>query len=354
MDFSTLQSDSVIAAQIDGLAQDLPIYTLGIFPFFEHASSLVRVEVLNIFEKYMIPLGGKLLPHLPSTIIALLPGLEEETGEHFESCASLLDKIQSRIGKSEFFEALWGSLLANSGHRISCVNYLGRIIPKTASGAEVAHFCVVNMTLISSACAAALSDPHILTVRKILDFCIAHFPLNASSIEGKDQLPIVQSILLTLLRRDMSLSRRVFTFLNGDQSSSNHNHGASGPSTGAAAACFALQGIARDKDDPLGDGLNRALKVLVFLNDRAELFDPIVSKMVVDLIEAAPTHFERGTDAVKRVPGEFPANFLEMGAVNFGDSNWGLALGIFSNAPKQKRFAKLCAKGSPHLKTTSS
>ena len=46
--------------------------------------------LLELFERYYIPLQGELRPVMRAFILALLPGLEEETSEFFERVRGLL------------------------------------------------------------------------------------------------------------------------------------------------------------------------------------------------------------------------------------------------------------------------
>ena len=44
----------------------------------------LKPTLLNLFDTYYLPLQGGLRPVMKAFILALLPGLEEETGEYFE------------------------------------------------------------------------------------------------------------------------------------------------------------------------------------------------------------------------------------------------------------------------------
>lgn len=61
----------------DGLAQDLFLYSSGLFPLLEYGSMQVKPVLIDIYEQYYLPLGLALLPGLSGFLIALLPGLEE-------------------------------------------------------------------------------------------------------------------------------------------------------------------------------------------------------------------------------------------------------------------------------------
>lgn len=47
-------------------------------------SNVLQPIVLNLYERFYLPLQASLRPATKAFILALLPGLEEETGEFFE------------------------------------------------------------------------------------------------------------------------------------------------------------------------------------------------------------------------------------------------------------------------------
>ena len=69
-----------------GLAQDLFIYSAGLFPLLGNAAMSTRPVLMNMYENYFLPLGKALLPGLPGLLLALLPGIEEgsEYTDRFE------------------------------------------------------------------------------------------------------------------------------------------------------------------------------------------------------------------------------------------------------------------------------
>jgi len=93
----------------EGLKRDLSLWSSSLFPFFEYAATSVKVRerlvsffflpyaftfikptLLNIYDTHYLPLQSGLRPIMKSFILALLPGLEEETGEFFEKVRALL------------------------------------------------------------------------------------------------------------------------------------------------------------------------------------------------------------------------------------------------------------------------
>lgn len=58
-------------------AEELYIYSFGLFPFFVKSSIQVKPDLIKIFRTYIISLGIEMIPLLSGLISSLLPGLEE-------------------------------------------------------------------------------------------------------------------------------------------------------------------------------------------------------------------------------------------------------------------------------------
>lgn len=73
------------------------IWSSGLFPFFQFAATSVRPILINIFEKYYLPLGHDLRPATKAFILALLPGMEEETGDFFDRVSVSFNRYRPDI-----------------------------------------------------------------------------------------------------------------------------------------------------------------------------------------------------------------------------------------------------------------
>ena len=60
---------------VDGLRRDLPVWTPGLLPFFAHAATSVRPVVLDMYERFYVPLSDDLRPVTRALLLSLLPGL---------------------------------------------------------------------------------------------------------------------------------------------------------------------------------------------------------------------------------------------------------------------------------------
>lgn len=63
----------------DGLSVDLHVYGSGLFPLMSFANIGVRTKLLDVYEKYLLPLGRKLVSALSGFVLGMLPGLEENS-----------------------------------------------------------------------------------------------------------------------------------------------------------------------------------------------------------------------------------------------------------------------------------
>jgi hypothetical protein len=62
---------------VDGLTRDLLIWSSGLFPFFQSATTSVRPALIDLYETYYLPIGTNLRPVAKALILALLPGVED-------------------------------------------------------------------------------------------------------------------------------------------------------------------------------------------------------------------------------------------------------------------------------------
>ena len=73
---------------------------------------------------------GSLRPVMKSFILALLPGLEEETGEFFDQVLNLLDRLSNTVSLSFFLENIWLILLTMPPVRGTALNLVSRRLPR--------------------------------------------------------------------------------------------------------------------------------------------------------------------------------------------------------------------------------
>ncbi|XP_050188714.1 protein dopey-2 isoform X1 [Myiozetetes cayanensis] len=204
------------------LAKDLFLYSSGLFPLLANAAMSVRPVLLGLYEKYFLPLQKSLLPGLQAFLIGLLPGLEEGS-EIYDRTDALLVKLSLLMGQEVFYGALWGSVLVSPSIRLPASLFVVTHIDRELSGKQQKFMLGTDHKLtIKSLCVSVL-DSNVLVQRNTLEAILFFFPFytaldcNESSIllPRADLIYILSAATQTLLRRDMSLNRRLYAWLLG-------------------------------------------------------------------------------------------------------------------------------------------
>jgi hypothetical protein len=127
----------------------------------------------------------------------------------------LLVKLSQSVTQECFYDCLWNIIITTPSIRASALNFLSRKMPTTASREDMVVFCANQTQLIVDSICCLLEDTSSLVTRSGLDLVISHFHIPHSIVIFQrffDRL--LEASLSVLLRRDMSLNRRLFAWLN--------------------------------------------------------------------------------------------------------------------------------------------
>ena len=244
-------------SQEDGLSRDLCDYLPGLCPVLDYASLTIRPLYLSLLETYVVKVDPSALrPALKAIILALLPGLEEETSEDFERVLSLLEKFRAAAnadpedgdsrnssgaaGGEYFWQCFFLSSMASSTRRQGVLAFLARRLPRLADPslatqttsndaqnpsqdarlpASVEAVLVPEPGLLVRCFATGLADEQLLVQRGFLDLLVTHLPLHShvfrNSVSPPDQQRLVSAAIGVVTRREMSLNRRLWAWLLG-------------------------------------------------------------------------------------------------------------------------------------------
>ncbi|KAH8815002.1 Dopey, N-terminal-domain-containing protein [Xylogone sp. PMI_703] len=239
----------------EALSRDLHLYLPGLSATLSFASLSVRTLFLELLEKYLLHLDStSLRPALKALILALLPGLEEETSEDFESTVKLLNGFMKAVrppngqelgethnsGDEYFWQCFFLATITSSGRRLGSLAYLVRYLPKLGHAyPNESAFNEENGTLdmerrqlaemvtspepglLLRCFAAGLADEQLLIQRGFLDLLVTHLPLHSSVLQGRvkreDLELLITAAIGVVTRRDMSLNRRLWAWLLGPE-----------------------------------------------------------------------------------------------------------------------------------------
>ncbi|KAK2626656.1 hypothetical protein QTJ16_003831 [Diplocarpon rosae] len=241
----TLEVYSFIFSMIgrEALSSDLPLYFPGLSSTLSFASLSVRSPFLELIERHILQLEPRSLrPALKAIILALLPGLEEETSEEFERTLKLLEGFKDVIrpantedlgcnhssGDGYFWQCFFLAAITSNGRRLGALAYMVRNLPKLDQEEEAVQRLGEMVTspepgLLLRCFAAGLGDEQLLIQRGFLDLLVTHLPLHSHVLQKRmkteDLELLIAAAASVVSRRDMSLNRRLWSWLLGPERS---------------------------------------------------------------------------------------------------------------------------------------
>ena len=248
--------------QKSGLSRDLSLYLPGLAPTLSFASLSVKPTLLSLFEVFISSLDPVILRSaLKSITLALLPGLEEETSEEFERTFSLLNKFKVVVGSGSgrngnqsnifgdqyFWQSLFLASITSPSRRQGALAYMTRELPFIAASTkphlgssdtkssesrdterkilnQIEAVTTPEPGLLIRCFAAGLQDEQLLIQRGFLDLLVTRLPLHSAILRQKvaprDLELLVSAAVTVVVRREMSLNRRLWTWFLGPEASS--------------------------------------------------------------------------------------------------------------------------------------
>ncbi|KIX93391.1 uncharacterized protein Z520_10810 [Fonsecaea multimorphosa CBS 102226] len=229
----------------DGLSRDLPIWFPGVSHTLTFATLTTRPLFLSLYDDHLLRLSSHALrPALRSIILSLLPGIEEENSEDFDRTLNTVNRLRQIFADDNNEEFFWQSLflasITSTSKRPGALVYLIRQLPKLGpvtgqpsgevtrkgeSGEALSEAVKAVTTpepgLLVRCFATGLQDEQPLVQRGFLDLLVSHLPLNAPILQSlvvpSDLDILVMSAMSVVLRRDMSLNRRLWTWFIGKE-----------------------------------------------------------------------------------------------------------------------------------------
>lgn len=231
----------------------------GLSPTLSYASLSTKPALLSLFENHILAINPSFIrPALKAILLALLPGLEEESSEEFERTHSILIDLKAAIGMNDdsdgtrsdissdqyYWQCLFLASITSASRRQGALAFMVRNLPylgRYFEGCEsFGRRQPINETLrdvpvevswaveaVSSpepgllvrSFAAGLCDEQILIQRGFLDLLVSHLPLRSEVLQRKatreDVDRLVAAAASVVARREMSLNRRLWTWFLG-------------------------------------------------------------------------------------------------------------------------------------------
>ncbi|CAD8052257.1 unnamed protein product [Paramecium primaurelia] len=211
------------------LIQDLPLFSLGLFPFFGFASIQCKPMFLSILEKYYYPLKKELLPCMGGLINSIIVGMEDTNEEMMKKVMSSLDQACESVGIKQFFGLLWITIIRSVRSRLGVYKYLMKRWTKQQQ-IEVNENEIKEddkmpnkSALVINALLASLDDESSLVKRAALDFMSLHCKIQDKIFSQQEQLILIEQALLLFQKQDHAVIRRINNWLIGEEELSEKN-----------------------------------------------------------------------------------------------------------------------------------
>lgn len=226
------------------VSNHLHAFLPGLSGVLSFASLSTRPGLYDLLQNYVVQLDSHhLRPIMKSLVLSILPALEDESSEDFEQAMTIMSKLENTLHSDQneedlssenagyFWQCIFLAVITSPSRRQGALNYFTRRLPnfgvhKEAEGgsglsphAEAALSPEPGLLIRSFVC--GLSDSQPLIQRGFLDLLVTNLPLSSSVLQERvsesDFDKLTTATVNVLLRRDMSLNRRVWSWLLGPE-----------------------------------------------------------------------------------------------------------------------------------------
>lgn len=211
-----------------------------------------------------------------------------------------------------FYTCLWECVATNASIRLHAISFLLDHFNKRLGMQEQMYIMGCNKDVMITGICACLNDAVILVQRNTLEFILLGFPMHTEFINKIEQINLVRNALNTILRRDMSLNRRLYSWLLGSEviNSSNKLYPKTDEKTpltteqyfetySRATLIKALKCTLKQSINQTDSVDLRPYKILVSLLDKVEIGPVILDHVLCDVIRTM-THSCDNDDVKKQ------------------------------------------------------
>ena len=225
----TIIFQNILSKNNNKLADNLGIYSSGLFPFFSYASIANKLIFLDsIVTSCFLKLNqNELSLCLPGLLSSLIPGLDDNNEKTSQKIFIVFDEIKNKMKKGVFYGIYWSLLLRNKSLRASGIKYLYERIIKYNDYNNIQNdekkkeiledeFPDINNLVANSLC-QLIEEQDIPTVRTTMDFIILRLPLSKENtmLSDKAKIILIISALKLLIKNEYSTTRRLSNWLMG-------------------------------------------------------------------------------------------------------------------------------------------
>ena len=219
------------------LNMEINIWLPGFLPLLSYSSILLKPLQLDVFRNVIFPKLDKNNERAMTKpiLLSFLAALEDETSEVFEEVIKTLELFKKQIADdSQFWHCLFLCIITNPERRVGALKWCERFLPdftntKGEDGmplvSEEALMCLKpEPGLLARALSVGIEitrSSEIIVSRGFFDVLLSRLPLDSYIFESKvpsnDKKSLIMACCKLVLRKDMSLNRRVWTYFLGPE-----------------------------------------------------------------------------------------------------------------------------------------
>ena len=282
------------------LEQNIGLLTCGLFSFFKFCSISVKPMLLDIYESKFILCDSALrLEVMPNVMASLFAGLEEPN-EFFDRITELLWRLQEG-NRLEFFHHFWCILNDFEHLRLGCGNFVLKNCKKFASKMKIVAE-ELDFDIVCLATAKAIVDRDSLVVRQTLDVVCALFCLQEASgdnwiLSRRQKLILLQAVLTCLLKKNFSLTRRVYNWIEGGNSEAEDPSHAHSPHAlqkeTQELLCDCFEQMLANSIQNCNTSALLPFKIMCHFLDKGDIANAVLEQVFIRFLLAAFQRFQR-------------------------------------------------------------
>ncbi|KAG7758952.1 hypothetical protein KL911_000089 [Ogataea haglerorum] len=225
---------------VEELGLHVSTWLPGLLPLMSYASISVKPQLIELFKTYVVPIEPSILRVIfRGILLSLLPALDDTTSESFDAVLELIDSFKAQLDNSpHFWQCLFLCIMTSPDKRLGALEWLVRRMPSFGVDGEPelrkdavldavddeTRACVTpEPGLLIKAFGEGLVDENLLVQRGFFDLLIGRLQLHSAILQvlvsDADKRLLVLRATGTVLRKDMSLNRRLWNWLLGPSNS---------------------------------------------------------------------------------------------------------------------------------------
>ncbi|QPG75809.1 hypothetical protein FOA43_003171 [Brettanomyces nanus] len=221
----------------DQLSVQVQLWIPGVLPLMSYASISVKPELIGLYTQYLTNIDPKFLRTIfKPLLLSLLPALDDTTSEFFDSVLTLIDSFRTKVHDDiHFWQCIFLCIITSPDKRTGAMEFCFKRLPdfNTANDckdreetlkqlSQEARDCVMPESgLLIRAFCQGLRDDNLFVQRGFFDLLLSKLQLRSSTLQCLANEEDIELLILsaseTVLRRDMSLNRRLWNWILGPE-----------------------------------------------------------------------------------------------------------------------------------------